>query len=236
MQFQRPGDQRGRTTADGRDSRHAFSFGDAFDPEWTGFGALRVCNEDRLAAGVALPPQRRANMEILTLVLDGALRHEDDVVGAQTLPAGSCHLLAAGHGADQRIANAASDAPVRVLQLWLQPARVNLAPQSMAAAMSPEADAGGWQVLASPDGSEGGLPLRLPATLRRARLAPGTDVGVDGQVDRDGWLQVLDGVVDIDGRTCRAGDAFGWRDVAGPGRIRAAGAAAADLLLLTLAR
>ncbi len=236
MQFQRPGDQRGRTRADGRDSQHAFSFGDAVDPAWTGFGALRVCNEDRLAPAAIMPPQRRANMELLTVVLDGALRHDDVIAGAMTLPAGAVHLLGAGHGLEHAMSNASANASAQMLQLWLQPARVNLPPLSVAMSFPASQVETHWAVLASPDGVDGGLPLRLQAWLRRSRAARGAVVTFARYPAQDYWLQVLGGEVEIDGQPYRAGDALGWRDEAGTCRIVASGDGDADLLLLTLPR
>ena len=51
MKLHRPADARGHVRTDWLDSRHSFSFGHFHDPEWMGFGALRVLNEDRVAAG-----------------------------------------------------------------------------------------------------------------------------------------------------------------------------------------
>ena len=45
MLIQRTAASRGHTHADWLDSRHSFSFGHDHDPQWTGFGALRMLNE-----------------------------------------------------------------------------------------------------------------------------------------------------------------------------------------------
>ncbi|MCD9030060.1 pirin family protein [Luteimonas sp. BDR2-5] len=230
----RSGDQRGHSRGAGHDSRQAFSGGDYHDPAWTGFGALRVCNEDLLAPGAALPPQRRANMEILELVLDGSVTGSGADGAAVSLPAGTLHLLSAGHGAEHRLANASATQPARVLRLWLQPDRVNASPAASMLDGTPATD-GSWTTLASPDGRDGGLALRLQGRLQRARLAPSAALALPVDPARRVWLQVLAGTVDADGRPLLAGDAVGWDGEAADVRL-VAGDAPADLLLLTLPR
>lgn len=229
----RPADQRGHSRGAGHDSRQAFSGGDYHDSAWTGFGALRVCNEDVLAPGAALPPQRRANMEILELVLDGALTMAG-VDGTDTLlPAGRLHLLGAGHGAGHRLVNASADRPARLLRLWLQPDRVNAVPVSASIDATPAVNA--WTTLASPEGRDGGLALRQQAWLRRAWLAPSSTLALPDAPAPRAWLQVLAGAVEVGGRRLQAGDALGWQDAPKESQL-ASGEAPADVLLLTLPR
>ena len=97
MIIERPGDSRGRAEHGGwLDSRHTFSFGQYYDPQWMGFGPLRVINEDRVAGGGGFPPHGHANTEILSIVLDGTLAHRDSAGGggtgmkAASSPAKSC--------------------------------------------------------------------------------------------------------------------------------------------------
>ena len=70
--------QRGRTRGGLIDSHHTFSFGGFADPARMGFGALRVLNEDVLVPGGGFAPHDHKDMDIVTLVLDGQLLHEDD--------------------------------------------------------------------------------------------------------------------------------------------------------------
>ena len=69
----RPADQRFRSQLDWLDSWHSFSFGSHQDPAWMGFGPLRVINDDTIAAGQGFGMHPHRDMEIITVMVDGAL-------------------------------------------------------------------------------------------------------------------------------------------------------------------
>ncbi len=224
MKFHRAAAQRGTSRDGARTS--TFSSGDYVDVDWMGFGALRQLNEDRLAPGATVAPQRVANMELLTLVLDGTLHRE-----GVALPPGALAWTGAGFAA-QTPAETAGDTGARVLRLALQPARVNLPPT--AGVHLPSAGSGDdWQLRVAPDGESGALPVRQQAWLRQARLGPDATCGLALDAARRHWLQLLHGDVVVGDRRLGAGDALGWRGEAVSAAI-VAGDAGADLLLLTL--
>jgi len=225
MKVHRPADQRGRTTHGVRTRLCTFSSGDFHDPDWLGFGALRQLNEEHLPAGTRVASQRAANMELLTLVLDGMLVC-DDVV----LETGALAWTGAGHASDTP-AETAGDAGARVLRIALQPDRVNLPPAAGVSRLAADAtDA--WTLLASPDASDA-LPVRQQVWLRHARLAPGGRVELALEPSQRHWLHVLRGSITIDGSVLGAGDALGWQAEAVTTAIVATDAGA-GLLLFTL--
>ncbi len=184
-----------------------------------GFGTLRVLNEERLAPGAEIAPQRRANMEILDWVVDGALVHRD-ASGAEHLQrAGELRWTGAGHGIEYAARNASATAPAHVLQLWIQPDRVNAPPATAQRAFDPAAPAGRWTTLASPDGSDGSLAIRQRAWLHAVRLAPGEEAVWPLDPDRRCWLHLVQGAADVDGTPFAAGDALGITAESGTLRI-----------------
>lgn len=224
MKVHRPADQRGRTTLGARTRLCTFSSGDFHDPEWLGFGALRQLNEEHLPPGATVPAQRVANMELLTLVLEGTLVRE-----GVALEPGALAWTGAGHASDTPMETAGVDG-ARVLRIAIQPDRVNLPP---ATDTTRAAGAEGWTLLAAPEAEGNSLPIRQQAWLRRARLAPGAHLDLTLDATQRHWLQILRGGVTVDGHALAAGDALGVYD-AGIHAELVATAAGAEALLITL--
>jgi len=215
-------------------SHHTFSFGHYYDPQWMGFGPLRVINEDRVAPGGGFPPHRHANMEILSYVLSGALAHRDDTGSEGVLRPGELQWMSAGHGIEHSEYNASADAPVHFLQIWIQPDRLNAQPAYAQQAFDPAARRGRWATLASPDGQDGSLAIRQQAFLRGVQLGDGEGVDVALDAGRRYWLHVAQGEVVFEGHALAAGDALGLVDEAGVRRLSGRGGAVADVLLFDL--
>jgi redox-sensitive bicupin YhaK (pirin superfamily) len=233
--IERPGNERGHATHGGwLDSRHTFSFGQYYDPQWMGFGPLRVINEDRVAGGGGFPPHGHANMEILSIVLDGQLAHKDSAGGGGTIGRGEVQWMSAGHGVQHSEFNGSPTEAVHFLQVWIQPDRVNAPPAYAQRAPQPGDDDGDWVLLASPDGAAGSLAIRQDARLFRAVLAAGGSAHRAFDSDRRYWLQVVRGTVYAADRVLRAGDALGFVDEGEPLAIEANGDA--ELLLFDLPR
>jgi hypothetical protein len=142
MIIERPAAARGEVSTGWLHSRHTFSFGHFYDPQWMGFGPLRVINEDVVAPRGGFPPHRHANMEILSVVLSGALAHRDDTGSEGVLRPGEVQWMSAGHGIEHSEFNGADDAPVHFLQVWIQPDRLNAQPGYAQRAFDPEARRG----------------------------------------------------------------------------------------------
>ncbi len=234
MLLQRPAADRGHVRTGWLDSRHTFSFGHYHDPQWMGFGPLRVINEDRVAPGAGFPPHRHANMEILTYVLSGALAHRDHSGGQGVLRPGELQWMSAGHGIEHSEFNASQDQPAHFLQIWIQPDRVNAAPAYDQRHFDPAARRGRWAVLASPDGAEGSIAIRQQARLLGATLEDGQALALATDPARRTWLHVAAGEVELDGRRLAAGSALGFVEEGATLELMARGAPGADLLVFDL--
>lgn len=234
MIIERHAAERGTVGLGWLDSRHTFSFGHYHDPQWMGFGPLRVINEDTVAPGAGFPTHGHANMEILSYVLAGGLAHRDSHGGEGVLRPGELQWMSAGHGVQHSEFNASDSAPVHFLQIWIQPDRVNAAPAYEQRAFDPQARHGRWATLASPDGADGSIAIRQQAWLRGTLLGADESVQMDLDATRRYWLHVAQGAIQVQGRTLQAGDALGFTGEAGPLVLHGAGPQRADVLLFDL--
>lgn len=117
----RPAAGRRRTRTTWLDSAHSFSFGKHYDPDNTGFGVLVAHNDDVLAPGGAFGDHPHRDLEIVTWVLDGELRHADDRGRHGLLPPGSVQRISAGDGIVHSESNASTTTPVHLVQMWVLP-------------------------------------------------------------------------------------------------------------------
>lgn len=225
--------ERGRVSTGWLDSRHTFSFGHFYDPEWMGFGPLRVINEDRVQPGKGFQTHGHANMEILSFVLEGHLAHKDTLGTQIDLMAGDVQCMSAGAGIEHSEFNGSESESVHFLQVWIQPDRVNAAP-THAQRNFANAEAGQWVLIASPDGEQESLTIRQDARVWRGSAAVGAPLRFksgDGSL-RKLWIQVTKGTLLLDGQALLAGDGVGI-DQAG-GELELSSSAQGTVLLFDL--
>ena len=235
MILERPSAARGEVSLGWLRSRHTFSFGHYHDPAWMGFGPLRVINDDLVAPGGGFAPHRHANMEIVSVVLAGALAHRDSAGHEGVVRAGDVQWMSAGHGIEHSEYNGSDAEPVHFLQVWIQPDRLNAQPAYDQRHFDPAARRGRWATLVSPDGADGSIAIRQQARLLATRLLAGDALAAPLAADRLYWLHVAAGEVQAGERVLRAGDALGFADEAGELALRGI-ADASDVLLFDLPR
>jgi redox-sensitive bicupin YhaK (pirin superfamily) len=205
MPLHRPAASRGHADHGWLDSWHTFSFADYHDPAWMGFSTLRVINEDIVAGGTGFGMHPHRDMEILTWVLSGRLRHQDSLGNTADLTPGEVQRMTAGTGIVHSETNPAAD-PVHLLQIWIQPSRRGLAPGYAQRRFDPQ---GRFQAVATPDGRDGSLTLNADATLHLARFAPDAQAVLPVRPGRRAWLHLARGTATLGGLTLAAGDGLG---------------------------
>jgi len=199
----------GRTQTDWLDGRHSFSFGRYYDPEWMGFGPLRVINNDRVAGGGGFAPHPHDNMEIITYVLDGALAHRDSMGNDAVIKAGNLQMMSAGSGIRHSEFNDSADKPVHLFQIWLMPDVENEAPTYQELDLGRGVPANTLHPVVTPDGRDGTMRIKTDATLSIARLTGGTRLELPANGNRKTWIQVTRGSIAVDGDVLSEGDGIG---------------------------
>lgn len=202
----RRADARGHADHGWLQARHTFSFAEYMDPDYMGFSALRVVNDDRIAPGGGFGMHPHRNMEIVTYILEGALRHQDSMGNGSVIRAGEIQYMSAGKGVYHSEFNASDSEPVRLLQIWIQPAVQGAEPCYAQQAILPEARRGRWLTLVSPDGREGSIAIRQDACVMATLLDGAATLEYRIAAGRRVYLQMAGGTAVLNGETLHDGD------------------------------
>jgi redox-sensitive bicupin YhaK (pirin superfamily) len=199
--------ERGHAVHGWLESRHTFSFADYYDPAHMGFRALRVINEDRVAAGQGFGNHSHRDMEIISYVLEGGLEHKDSMGTGEVIRPGDVQRMSAGTGVTHSELNASSREPVHFLQIWIQPDRRGGAPSYEQKTFSRADKAGRLRLVASPDGRDGSVTIRADAQLFAGMFAHGESSEHPLVPGRGAWVHVVRGKASVNGIELAAGDA-----------------------------
>jgi redox-sensitive bicupin YhaK (pirin superfamily) len=138
-------------------SRHTFSFASYYDPERMGFGALRVINDDIVMPSQGFSTHPHENMEIISIPLQGTLRHKDSMGNLHVIEAGEVQIMSAGTGITHSEYNDSGAEDVRFLQIWVLPKERDITPRYDQIRFDPAQRKNQFQLLVSPDGVEGSM-------------------------------------------------------------------------------
>lgn len=229
-----PAATRGHANYGWLDTYHSFSFARWYDPNRMGFGALRVLNDDKVAPDRGFSTHPHDNMEIITIVLKGAVAHRDSEGNVETIPAGDVQWMSAGTGVTHSEFNPSRTDTLHLLQIWILPRQNGLRPSYDQRSFGPEGRQGKWQRLASPDGAQGSIRIQQDAWLHRTELAAGASLAyaplASGSVQ---YVHVISGSVQVAGETLGPGDGLGIESAQA---LNFTAASAADFLLFELPR
>ena len=227
----RPSAARGHANHRWLDSNFTFSFADYYDPDHMGFRALRVINEDRVAPATGFGTHPHRDMEILTYVLEGAVKHEDSTGASETLVPGELQHMSAGTGVRHSEMNPSDDQPLHLLQIWLLPNQLGIPPKYEQKRFAVADQPNKLHLLASSDARDDSFKIFSDAELLAANLDSGQVVRHQFKFG-NGWLQIVRGDVQIEGKTFRQGDGV---QIEGETSLTIASESGAEFLLFDLA-
>ena len=193
-------------------TRHSFSFADYYDPEKMGFGALRVINDDTIAAGQGFGRHPHQNMEIITIPLSGALAHEDSMGNKAVIETGEVQVMSAGTGVVHSEFNASQTEAVTLLQIWILTRTPGAAPRYAQKPVDRNLFRNNFYLVVGPEasGQEGSLFIHQDAFLSLAHFDADTDIGYAPRNKENGvYFFVIEGMAAVAGRLLGKRDALG---------------------------
>jgi quercetin 2,3-dioxygenase len=209
---------------------HTFSFGEYQDPKWIEFGALRVINDDRVAAGEGFGKHGHRDMEILTYILAGELEHRDSMGNGSVIHAGDLQRMSAGTGVLHSEFNPGSE-EVHLLQVWITPEAPRLSPGYEQKHFADAEKRGRLRLIAARDGAQGAVRLNQDAKVFAGLFTDAEEASYELPAGRRAWVHLARGDLQLDGTPLAAGDGAG---LTGPQRLHLSGGRAAEVLLFDL--
>ncbi|MFI5156878.1 MAG: pirin family protein [Chitinophagales bacterium] len=189
---------------------HSFSFASWYDPTKVQFGALRVLNDDTIAAGMGFGAHPHDNMEIITIPLSGQLEHRDSMGNTGIISKGEVQVMSAGTGIQHSEKNKSSSDPLKLLQIWVFPDKENVKPRYDQSTYDLEANKNSLVNIVSPMGEKEGLQIHQHAWFHLGKVEKGNSITHHLKDESNGvYAFMIDGEVTINGENLMRRDAIG---------------------------
>lgn len=205
-------ENRGHANHGWLNAKHSFSFAHWFDPSKINFGALRVLNDDEVAGGMGFGKHPHDNMEIITLVQEGALEHRDSMGNGSVMRPNDVQVMSAGTGVFHSEMNALKDQAVKLFQIWVFPDKNNVTPRYDQRTFSPEGRKNQWQEIIKPDTQSNGqgIFIHQQAWFNLADLNHNHELTYTSQKQGNGaYIFVIEGEIEVGGEQLKKRDAIG---------------------------
>ena len=175
------------------ESNLSFSFGEYYDESNIRFGPLRVFNDDTVQGGKGFGIHPHREMEIVSIVLKGQLKHEDSLGNSGTLQFGNIQLMSAGTGLLHSEMNPSMEEESNFLQLWFLPDQKQLTPSYKDIIYNVDAMHNALLPIVSATPSEGTAKIHSDATLYLSKLDAGKELSFQQEQGRKMYVFVIEG-------------------------------------------
>jgi redox-sensitive bicupin YhaK (pirin superfamily) len=205
---------RGRADHGWLKSYHTFSFANYYNPERIHFGMLRVLNDDFVAGGTGFGMHPHDNMEIISIPLEGDLRHRDNMGNEAVIREGDVQVMSAGTGVYHSEFNPNVDKPVQFLQIWVFPKEKNVKPRYDQISLREIAQKNRFFQVLSPDPDDQGVWIHQDAWFNLGNFDAGA--GDFYKLHKQGngvYAFVLEGEVILNGQALNKRDGMGIWEV-----------------------
>ena len=193
----------------------SFSFGNYFNPERVQFGMLRVLNDDTIAGGTGFGTHGHANMEIITIPLEGGLMHKDSMGNEGVIGFGEVQVMSAGTGVEHSEMNASQKDEAKTLQLWVFPDTENVTPRYDQKSFDIENQINTFVNIVSPKDNNDGNALWVyqKTFFHLGIFDSNTTIKYEVKIPKNGvYLFLIEGEIEVNNQTLKARDAMGIND------------------------
>lgn len=190
-------------------SKFHFSFAEYRNMDNLNFGALRVMNDDIVAAHQGFGRHPHADMEIVSYVISGSLSHQDSMNNKETLTRGDIQYMSAGTGITHSEMNEGEE-EARFLQIWIIPEAKNLTPNYGSHRFQQSERLNQWLHLVGYKGNPenaAAAEIAQDANFYVTELEAGNNASFDVQEGRQVYLKVMEGEALLNGQSLIHGDA-----------------------------
>jgi len=189
-------------------SFHSFSFAGYHDPQFMGWGNLRVINEDQVAAGMGFGKHGHRNMEIISYVLSGELAHQDSMGNVKSIPPGDVQRMSAGTGVMHSEFNHAKDQTTHLLQIWIEPNVLEIEPSYEQKTIPLTDKQGKLCLVASPNGKAGSVSISADAKVYAGLFDGSQSAQMQLDPNRKAYVHLIKGSLTVNGQKLVGGDAL----------------------------
>jgi quercetin 2,3-dioxygenase len=189
-------------------SFHSFSFAGYYDPQYMGWGNLRVINEDRIAPGTGFGTHGHRDMEIISYVLSGNLAHKDSMGNVKGIPPGDVQRMSAGKGVMHSEFNHAQGQETHFLQIWIEPNVTGISPSYEQISVPAADKQGKLKLVAAPQGEGASVAIHADARLYAGLFAAGETASLTLAPGRKAYVHLVRGALVANGQALQGGDAL----------------------------
>lgn len=207
-----PEGSRGHANHGWLNAKHSFSFASWYNPDRVHFGALRVLNDDIVAGHAGFGKHPHDNMEIITIPLKGAIKHEDSMGNSSIIETGEIQVMSAGTGILHSEFNPSKE-ELNLFQIWIFPNQQNVVPRYDQFKMNTAAMHNHFLQLVSPSKEDEGTWIHQDAWISMAKLEVGKSIDYTIKKEGNGvYFMLVDGEISISDQQLKQRDALGVWD------------------------
>jgi quercetin 2,3-dioxygenase len=204
--------ERGLVSFGWLDAKYSFSFGNYYNPDKMNFGALRVLNDDTIAPAMGFGKHPHKNMEIITIVQSGSLKHEDSMGNKGIIEAGDIQVMSAGSGIEHSEVNASTQNSLTLFQLWIHSQRQDVTPRYEQKKIAPLLTDNAFTTIVKPkqEALKDDIWIHQQAYISIGNFSNETQTNYSMNQSQNGvYIMVIEGSIVVADQTLQHRDAIG---------------------------